>query len=127
MVQMYINDCSTCQKHNPIPKVLTIEPIIPDGRLQHWQMDLVDMQALTDHNYGKGWILCIIDLFTKFAHCCALKNKEAATIVKKLRKWIQIIGEPKKLQSDNGGEFKNHLMSELCKYYNIEQVFIMLR
>ena len=85
------------------------------------------MQTLADFNQGKGWILCIIDLFTKFAHCYALRNKEACTVVKKLKKWIQTIGEPKKLQSDNGGEFKNHLMTQLCTHYNIEQIFIKPR
>jgi transposase InsO family protein len=50
----------------------------------------------------------IIDLATRFSVCKAIKNKQSETIIQAIMtSWINIFGSPKKILSDNGGEFNS--------------------
>ena len=51
-----------------------------------WGVDLADMQLISKYNKGIRYLLCAIDLFSKYAFVVPLKEKKGATIVKKKAK-----------------------------------------
>ena len=51
-----------------------------------------------------------------------LTGKKSAQVVAELEKLFCMFGFPKKLHSDNGGEFKNKNMKNLCETHNIKLV-----
>ena len=46
-----------------------------------WDADLADMQSLSKYNKGIKYLLCAIDLFSKYAWVVPLKNKRRITMV----------------------------------------------
>jgi hypothetical protein len=42
---------------------------------QQWSIDLADMQAIKDINDGYSFLLCVVDIFSKFAWCKPVKSK----------------------------------------------------
>ena len=46
-----------------------------------WGVDLADMQLISKHNKGIRYLLCVIDLFSKYAWVVPLKYKKGVSIV----------------------------------------------
>ena len=47
-----------------------------------WGADLADMQLLSKYNKGITFLLCVIDIFSKYAWVVPLKDKKGISIVK---------------------------------------------
>ena len=76
-------------------------------------MDMVKMKL--EHN-GKcyKYILSVSDIFSRFYRVAPLESKSAFEVKEKLEKIYLIHGTPKRLQSDNGGEFRKDV-KQFCK------------
>ena len=46
-----------------------------------WGVDITDMELISKYNKGTKYLLCIIDLFGKYAWVVPLKDKKSITIV----------------------------------------------
>ena len=46
-----------------------------------WVVDLADFQALSKYTKGIKYLLCVIDLFSKYSWVVGIKNKKGASIV----------------------------------------------
>ena len=53
-----------------------------------WGVDLADMQSLSKYNKAVKYLLCAIDLFSKYACVFPLKDKRGITIVKTFLKIV---------------------------------------
>ena len=53
-----------------------------------WGVDLADMQSLSKYNKGIKYLLCAIDLFSKYAWVVSLKDKKGVSIVDAFQKLI---------------------------------------
>ena len=90
---------------------LVIKPIRSSYYNSRMQIDLVDYQSLPHGEYK--WILNAQDHMTKFCHLRPLKAKSASEVAWALYKIFCRCGAPCILQSDNGREFRNNLVSSL--------------
>ena len=55
-----------------------------------WRADLVLMQSLSKYNKGIRYLLCTIDLFSKYARVLPKKDKKGTSIVNALKNVNQI-------------------------------------
>ena len=46
-----------------------------------WGCDLTDMQLIAKHNKTIRYLLCVIDIFSKYVWVVPLKNKKGTTIL----------------------------------------------
>ena len=46
-----------------------------------WVVDLADMQFISKFNEGIRFLLCVIDIFSKYAWFTSLKDKKGVTII----------------------------------------------
>ena len=83
-------------------------------------VDLADMQSLSKYNKGIKYLLCVIDLFSKFAWVVPLKEKRGINIVNAFQKIISKGRRPNKILVDQVGEFYNKLFNRFLKINNIE-------
>ena len=68
-----------------------------------WGVDLADMQSLSRKNKGIKYILCAIDLYSKYALVIPLKDKKGISIVNAFNKIIkQSERKPNKIWVDQG-------------------------
>ena len=71
-------------------------------------VDLADMQSLSKKDKGVKYLLCAIDLFSKYSFVVRLKDKKGISIVNAFNKIIKQSGrKPNKIWVDQGGEFYN--------------------
>ena len=84
-----------------------------------WDVDLADMQSLSKYNKGIKYLLCAIDLFSKYAWVVPLKDKRGISIVNAFQKIISK-RKPNKIWVDQGGEFYNKFLKRFLKINNIE-------
>ena len=72
-----------------------------------WGVDLADMQSLSKYNKGIKYLLCVIDLFNKYAWVIPIKDKKGTSIVSAFQKIISKGRRPNKIWVDQGSEFYN--------------------
>ena len=73
-----------------------------------WGADLADMQLLSKYNKGIRFLLCAIDIFSKYAWVLPLKDKKGVSIVKAFQIILkQSNRKPNKIWVDKGSEFYN--------------------
>ena len=75
-----------------------------------WGVDLADMQLLSKYNKGIRFLLCVIDIFSKYAWVVPLKDKKCISIVKAFQiilKQSNSKRKPNKIWVDKGSEFYN--------------------
>ena len=72
------------------------------------------MQSLSRKNKGIKYLLCAIDLYSKYAFVIPLKDKKGISIVNAFNKMIkQSNRKPNKIWVDQGGEFYNNVFEKL--------------
>ena len=114
-VQRWLMEQPTYTLHKPRRRRFKRNRVLVYGIDHQWQLDLVDMQALSRHNKGIKYLLTCIDIFSKYAWVVPLKDKKGPTLVKAFRSILEEGRKPYKLQSDKGGEFINKPFQQLLK------------
>ena len=74
-----------------------------------WGMDFADMKLLNKYNKGYKFLLCVIDMYSKYAWVIPLKDKNDISIVNGFQKIINDSKRrPNKIWVDRGSEFYNN-------------------
>ena len=114
MLDKIIDPCEGCvlQRRNPDKPAVAMS----------MAKDVNDVIAMDLKKLKNGkHILYIIDLFSRFTMAKIINTKKPAEIVNGLmEKWISIFGTPRKILTDNGGEFCNETMLLLTNKFNVE-------
>ena len=88
-----------------------------------FQADLIDMSNLSKYNSNFKFILAVINCFTKFAFCVAIKTKSASSVFTALEPIIRN-NKMKLFQTDQGTEFFNSKIKALLDKYNIKHYHV---
>ena len=78
------------------------------------------MQSSSKHNKGIKYLLCAINLFSKYAWVIPLKDKKRTSIVNAFEKIISKERKPNKIWVDQGSEFYYQSFKDFLKINNIE-------
>ena len=99
--------------HKPIIKKFEKRKVYSQFKDNIWGLDLADMQSLSKKNKSIKYLLCVIDLYSKYAFVIPLKDKKGITILNALDKIIkQHNRKPNKIWVDQGGEFYNNIFKK---------------
>ena len=83
------------------------------------------MQLVSKFNKGFRFLLCVIDIFSKYAWVVPLKDKKGVSIVDAFQKILDKSGrKPNKIWVDKGGEFYNSSFKKWLKDNDIEMYSI---
>ena len=127
-IKLYLRKNETHSLHRPKRKKFPRRRIITYYPGQIIQSDLIDMQKYSTHNNGFNYILVVIDCFSKFLWCIALKNKTALETSTGLRTLFSKMKYPvQTLIFDQGLEYVNLLVSNLLKERGIHSYHILTR
>ena len=76
-----------------------------------WGADLADVQLISKFDQGFRFLLCVFDIFSKYAWVVPLKDKKGVSIVNAFQKNLHDSKrKPNKIWVDKGGEFYNRSM-----------------
>ena len=94
--------------HKPIIRKFKKRKVYSTFKDNIWGVDLADMQLLSKYNKGIRFLLCVIDIFSKYAWVVPLKDKKGISIVKAFQSILkQSNRKPNKIWVDKGSEFYN--------------------
>ena len=86
-----------------------------------WGADLADIQLISKFNKGFRSLLCVIDIFSKFAWVVPLKDKKVESIVNAFKKNLkQSYKNSNKIWVDKGSEFYNSPFKKWLQVNDIE-------
>ena len=89
------------------------EKLYVGGIDYQWEGDSADMQHLAKQNNNKKYLLCVIDVFSKFSWVIPIQNKMGKTLIKAFQSIVQKSKrKPLSLQTDKGTEFKNKFFEQ---------------
>ena len=112
MIDKVIESSETCQKfRKPLSK-----PVVAFTKSDsfNWTLSL-DLHELKPNL----WYLHVVDEFSKFSAASLIMNK--SLVVKSfLKNWVAIFGAPKKVFTDNGGEFDSRIFHKLREKFSVK-------
>jgi hypothetical protein len=127
-IKLYLRKNETHSLHRPKRKKFPSRSIITHYPGQIIQSDLIDMRKYSTNNNRFNYILVVIDCFSKYLWCVALKNKSAfetstglRTIFSKMKYPVQTI------IFDQGLEYVNLLVNNLLKERRIYSYHILTK
>ena len=85
-----------------------------------WSVDLADMQSFSKYGKGIKYLLCAIDLFSKYVWVVPLKYKRGITVFNGFQKIISKGRKPNKICVNQDDEFYNNLFETFLKNSSIE-------
>ena len=99
--------------HKPVIKKFEKRKVYSQFKDNTWGVDLADMQSLSRKNKGIKYLLCAIDLYSKYAFVIPLKDKKGISIVNVFDKIIkQSNRKPNKIWVDLEGKFYNNIFKK---------------
>ena len=95
--------------HKPVIRKFKKRKVYSSFKDNIWCADLADMQLLSKFNKGFRFLLCVIDIFSKYAWVIPLKDKKGVSIVNAFQKILDDSKrKPNKIWVDKGSEFYNN-------------------
>lgn len=107
----YCKACSACLRVNKYTQAYAL-PRVP----AHWlPMEYLsaDLMQLSKSKDKFEYLLVVLDLMSGFVQLKPLQSKSAEEVTDALLQMFLTFGFPKKLKTDNGGEFTNELIEDL--------------
>ena len=94
--------------HKPIIRKFKKRKVYSAFKDNIWGADLGDMQLISKFNKGFRFLLCVIDIFSKYAWVVPLKNKKGISIVREFQKILkQSNRKLNKIWIEKGSKFYN--------------------
>lgn len=114
-VKQWLSTQESYSLHRPARRRFPRNKILASRVDEQWQADLVDLQALSQHNSGFKYLLTIVDVLSKYAWVVPLRDKGKYAVVSAFKDVFRNGRVPYELQTDKGTEFLNNLMVDLAK------------
>ena len=106
--------------HKPIIKKFKKRKIHAAFKDNIWSADLADMQLLSRYNKGIRFLLCVIDIFSRYPWVVPLKDKKGVSIVTAFQNILKKSNrKPNKIWVDKGSEFHNASFKKWLQDNNI--------
>ena len=93
-----------------------------------WGADLADMQLICKFNKGISFLLCVIDIFSKYTWVVPLKGKKSITIINSFQKiLVESNHKPSKIWVDKVNEFYNRSMKHGCRIMILKSIQYIIK
>lgn len=123
-VEKHVAHCVVCAKHKGSVKgpASMLQYPVPEAP---WDVVNIDLLQLPQSQHGSRYLLVCVDQFSRFLVLASLKDKTATRVAHALvTHMLCPHSSPRILLSDNGTEFRNSVLIEICAQFNITQSFI---
>ena len=87
-----------------------------------WEIDLIDLQAISAENRGNRYVLTVRDVLSRFALAQPIKDKKSSTIIEAFKKLFRLHNrKPTKNHSDCGKEFTSKEFTAFLRKQGVVQ------
>ena len=124
-IEVKHNEQLAKELHKPIIRNLKKRTVYSGFRDNIWGADLAYMQLISKFNKLFRFLLCVIDIFSKYAWVVPLKDKKGVSIVNAFQKILEYLNrKPSKIWVDKGSECYNNSFKKWFKDNDIEMYSI---
>lgn len=120
IVQKWLQQQLSYSLHKPTRYKFPRRKYVSRGLNHQWQADLIEMQKYSRENNGYRYILCAIDIFSRYLYVRPLLSKSGPDVAEAFASIFQETTPPKLLQTDQGLEFYNHHVQRVLERYGVE-------
>ena len=86
-----------------------------------WGVDLADKQSISKYNKGIKYLLCVIDLFSKYVWVIPIKDKKGTSIVNAFKRILSDSNrKSNKIWLNQGSEFYNKFFKDFLEINKIK-------
>ena len=115
------NEQFSDELHKPIIKKFKKRKVYSAFKDNVWAADLADRQLIRKFNKGFRFLLCVIDIYSKYAWVVPLKDKKGVSIVNAFQSILKKSNrKPNKIWVDKGSEFYNRSIKSWLEKNDIE-------
>ena len=113
-VRTYVTSCTVClARKSPCPRRAPMGHVTVGRRWEGVAMDFLDMSITSAK--GNRYVLVMVDCFSRWTEACPLPDKTAISVADAFFSNIVCrFGMPCVIHSNQGREFENKVMHELC-------------
>ena len=121
----FSNEILTEELHRPVIKKFKKRTVYSRFKDNIWVVELADMQLISKFNEGFRFLLCVVDIFSKYAWVVPLKDKKGITITNAFQKNLKESNRKlKKIWVSKGSEIYNSSFKKWLKDNDIEMYSI---
>ena len=92
--------------HQPIIRKFKKRKVYSSFKHNIWAVDLAYMHSISKYNKRNRYLLCAVDLFSKYAFVVPLKDKKGTTITNAFQSFLSNLKRKRnKIWTDQGSEF----------------------
>lgn len=120
-VENWITSCHSCNTRNlpTNPMKSELQPILAEAP---WQTVVIDMLGpLPRTNCGNKWTLVMMNRFTKWPECMALRSVKATVVARAFLMIVTRNGIPLVVSSDHGAHFTSNGFKDLSNMIGMKQ------
>jgi len=116
-----VRRCPKCSKGRIPPCQGNLVPLLTGAPVERWACDLAGPfpKSTKEHVY----ILTAICVFSKYIILVPLRDKKAITVANVIYERVFLKYGAGEILTDNGGEFRNELLGELCRLMGVSRSF----
>jgi transposase InsO family protein len=120
-VENFMHEQEVYTLHKPLLRKFTRNKTIASGKDTDWQSDLIDMQKFSSSNKGYRYILCCIDVLSRFAFAKPIKTKKPKDVRDAFKLILFESGRhPWRLYTDLGLEYYGSPFQKILKQEDIQ-------
>jgi len=116
----FLNSRDEYTLHRPAVKKFKTQKVIVGAINDYHQMDIMVFKDYAKDNDGYGYILGVIDCFSRYAWTVPMKTKSPSDVLDALDKVYKNRDTPSKIVSDAGKEFTSKLTEKWFKEHDID-------
>lgn len=121
--QAYLQGEDAYTLHRQVRRKFPRNVTYADNLDECWQTDLCDFQSLSKDNGGIRYVLCVIDVFSKYGWAVPIKDKTGPSIVRAFQTLFKDTPRrPSRLFSDKGKEYLNKTFQKFLKDHDITYI-----
>jgi len=123
-VNLYVRRCPKCSTYHRgrvPPRQANLVPLLTGAPVERWAIDLAG--PFPKSSKGHVYIMTAIDVFSKYIILVPLRDKKAITVAHAIYERVFLKYGAGEILTDNGGEFRNELLSELCTLMGVSRSF----
>ena len=123
LIKKWLNNQESYSINKNVQRNFQRGRVLVSGIDDQWDADLISMIPYGQYNNGFNYMLCIIDIFSRFAWVVPLKTKEAQEVIRAFKSVLRKGRRPQRLRTDAGSEFKNKYFAQFMKDEKINHFF----
>ena len=119
-VRNFLQRDPTYSIHKPARKTYPRQTTLAREPDYQWQSDLAILKKFAPHNNGYGYLLCVIDVYTRFGFIRPLKRKSGIEVTNNFEHiLVSSDRRPLKLQTDRDKSYMGGNFQKMLKKYDI--------